>query len=89
MGCIITKTGSNANLKMKIRTVLLDAKKEDSVDAKAAFIKKRIKEIRDELNITDPESLEVFADLITEMASKRQWLQKDKGYIKKYLKMGV
>lgn len=77
MGCIITKTGSNANLKMKIRTVLLDAKKEDSVDAKAAFIKKRIKEIRDELNITDPESLEVFADLITEMASKRQGLYKE------------
>lgn len=71
MGCIITKTGSNANLRMKIRAMLLDAKKEDSADAKIAFIKRRIKEIRDELDITDPESLEVFADLVTEMTSKR------------------
>lgn len=71
MGCIITKTGSNANLRGKIRVMLLDAKTEDSADAKIAFIKRWIKEIRDELDITDPESLEVFADLVTEMTSKR------------------
>lgn len=71
MGCIITKTGSNANLRGKIRVMLLDAKTEDSADAKIAFIKRWIKEIREELDITDPESLEVFADLVTEMTSKR------------------
>ena len=57
--------------------MMLKAKKEDSVDAKAAFIKKRIKEIRDELDITDSESLEVFADLITEAASKIQKVYKE------------
>lgn len=77
MGCIITKTGSNANLRGKIRVMLLDAKKEDSADAKIAFIKRRIKEIRDELDITDPESLEVFADLVTEMTSKRPNIYKE------------
>lgn len=77
MGCIINRADSNANLVGKIRTMMLKAKKEDSADAKAAFIKKRIKEIRDELDITDPESLEVFADLITEIASKRQGLYKE------------
>lgn len=77
MGCIITETGSNANLRGKIRVMLLDAKKEDSADAKIAFIKRRIKEIRDELDITDPESLEVFADLVTEMTSKRPNIYKE------------
>lgn len=77
MGCIITKTGSNANLRGKIRVMLLDAKKEDSADAKIAFIKRRIKEIRDELDITDPESLEVFADLVTEMTLKRPNIYKE------------
>lgn len=77
MGCIITKTGSNANLEGKIRAMLMKAKKEDSADAKIAFIKRRIKEIRDELNITDPESLEVFADLVTEMTSKRPNIYKE------------
>lgn len=77
MGCIITKTGSNANLKGKIRAMLMKAKKEDSADAKIAFIKRRIKEIRDELDITDPESLEVFADLVTEMTSKSPNIYKE------------
>ena len=77
MGCIINRTGSNSSLKMKIRTMLLNAKNEDSADAKIAFIKRRIKEIRDELNITDPESLEVFADLVTEMTSKRPNIYKE------------
>ena len=77
MGCIINRTGSNSSLKMKIRTMLLNAKKEDSADAKIAFIKRRIKEIRDELDITDPESLEVFADLVTEMTSKRPNIYKE------------
>lgn len=77
MGCIINRADSNANLVGKIRTMLLKAKKEDSADAKAAFIKKRIKEIRDELDITDSESLEVFADLITETASKMQKVYKE------------
>lgn len=77
MGCIITKTGSNANLEGKIRAMLMKAKKEDSADAKIAFIKRRIKEIRDELDITDPESLEVFADLVTEMTSKRPNIYKE------------
>lgn len=77
MGCIITKTGSNTNLEGKIRAMLMKAKKEDSADAKIAFIKRRIKEIRDELDITDPESLEVFADLVTEMTSKRPNIYKE------------
>ena len=77
MGCIITETGSNANLRGKIRVMLLDAKKEDSADAKIAFIKRRIKEIRDELDITDPESLEVFADLVTEVASQKPKIYKE------------
>lgn len=77
MGCIINRTCSNSSLKMKIRTMLLNAKKEDSADAKIAFIKRRIKEIRDELDITDPESLEVFADLVTEMTSKRPNIYKE------------
>ncbi len=77
MGCIINRTGSNSSLKMKIRTMLLNAKKEDSADAKIAFIKRKIKEIRDELDITDPESLEVFADLVTEMTSKRPNIYKE------------
>lgn len=77
MGCIITKTGSNANLRGEIRIMLMKAKKEDSADAKIAFIKRRIKEIRDELDITDPESLEVFADLITEVASQKPKIYKE------------
>lgn len=77
MGCIINRTGSNSSLKMKIRTMLLNAKKEDSADAKIAFIKRRIKEIRDELDITDPESLEVFANLITEVASQKPKIYKE------------
>lgn len=77
MGCIINRADSNANLVGKIRIMLLKAKNADSADAKAAFIKRRIKEIRDELDITDPESLEVFADLITETASKMQKVYKE------------
>ena len=69
MGCIITRTDSNAGLKAKIRAMLLKAKKEDSIPAKVKLITEKLREIRDSLEITDQSSLEVFSDLVKETAS--------------------
>ena len=43
MGCIITRTDSNAGLKAKIRAMLLKAKKEDSIPAKVKLITEKLR----------------------------------------------
>lgn len=77
MGCIITRTDSNASLKAKIRAMLLKAKKEDSIPAKVKLITEKLREIRDSLEITDQSSLEVFSDLVKETASKMPGIAKE------------